>query len=155
MLRRAGWVCLVAWFIAAAVILAWPVPIDGPVVAPIHVWLEQGYARGLPRWLTYQSIEWLANVAFFLPLGVLLALLASPGLVRRTPRGLGAALLLALTVGAASSLIGEGAQALLLPERFASVGDLSANALGAVLGAVVGWACVSSRVASTAGASAP
>jgi glycopeptide antibiotics resistance protein len=93
-------------------------------VREISGWLQD---RDAPSWLASRDLwERLLNVALFVPIGVLGALLR-PGwsLVRWA------------LVGAAGSLAIESAQWVLVPGRDASVSDLVTNTVGAVLGAAL------------------
>ncbi|HWI30263.1 MAG TPA: VanZ family protein, partial [Microbacterium sp.] len=75
--------------------------------------------------------EFIANIMFFVPLGLLLTLL-----VRRPWVGV----LLALALSACAELA-QG----LLPARTASVRDVLANVLGAAIGAAIAWAIIAAR----------
>ena len=77
------------------------------------------------EWLTYDRIEFIANIGLFVPIGVLVLLLLGR---RWWWMGVVVGLLLTLAI--------EGAQQL-LPARFPDVRDLVANTLGAALGAVL------------------
>ncbi|WP_322410078.1 VanZ family protein [Microbacterium invictum] len=110
---------LAAYGFALLAIAFWPTPVDrgaGPLLRAI--------TRILP-WLTYDVIEFTANVLLFVPLGVLLAIL----LRRERP--------LILPVVLAVTLFVEGGQ-LLLPDRTSTLRDVLANTLGGL----IGWAVV-------------
>lgn len=151
MLRAAtlAWVAVILW-----ITLNPEQPTDGGWVRETLAWWIE---RGLPAWVTYDVVEVAANVALFLPLGLLLALLRGPSTTRgsSTPRGSSATRgsssaegayrdlpplpLLAPTVLAlALSLTIEFTQEAFLPARFATVSDLVANTVGAFLGALLG-----------------
>jgi glycopeptide antibiotics resistance protein len=101
----------------------WPTPADRPlggVVAGMLALRE----TGVPDAVGYGTLEALANVAFFVPVGALLAAVFPRRL-------LWVALLLAMAL---SGLIELG-QLLLLPARFASWGDIIANSIGGAMGA--------------------
>jgi glycopeptide antibiotics resistance protein len=85
-------------------------------------------------WITYDVVEFLANIALFVPAGVLFVLLLGRG-----------RWWLALCLAIALSGAIEALQ-LLLPERVPDLRDLAANSLGAVIGLVV--AVVALRAAS-------
>ncbi|MFF1877595.1 VanZ family protein [Leifsonia sp. NPDC058230] len=76
----------------------------------------------LLSWLTYDGVEFTANVVLFIPMGVMFSLLF--GLRRWW---------LALAVGVAATCLIEGAQ-LFIPTRVSDVRDLIANTLGTLLG---------------------
>lgn len=95
------------------------------IVAVIARWFEP---LGLAFEPTYIVLEILANVALFVPFGIL-ALTAFRMRVWS-----------ATLAGLATSCLIEGVQ-LFLPTRFSTVSDLVANTAGALIGAliVVGW----------------
>ncbi|MEH0110262.1 VanZ family protein [Tersicoccus sp. MR15.9] len=114
--------------------------IDASLLALLDRWRAAGFA-----WAEYGTVEWLANVALFVPAGLFLALVLPP-----RARWWGVA------VGAVVSGAIETAQALFLPTRVASLGDVAANTVGTVIGVAVVvlvarvWsATVSRRHAST------
>lgn len=120
-------VWLVVYGVLLAAIAFWPVPVDseaGPLLRAI--------TRAFPL-LTYERIEFMANVAMFVPLGVLLTLIIR----RRRWLVLPIALLVTVTI--------ESGQALLLAARTPSVWDVVANTAGACLGMLV--AVVGERLA--------
>lgn len=104
-------------------VVFWPVPIDRPVQDTLHRALAWMHGHGVPGWFDYGLVEWLANVAMFVPWGAFGAVVLAS---RRWWLVVLAALL-------ASSAI-ETAQLLLLDARFASPADVGANTLGAALG---------------------
>nr|WP_245166983.1 VanZ family protein [Curtobacterium flaccumfaciens] len=81
----------------------------------------------MPERIDYATVESLANVVYFVPLGLLVVLLAGA-------RWWWAAIAAGLVV---STCIETG-QALFLPARTATIDDVVANGVGALLGAVVG-----------------
>ncbi|MBM7476511.1 VanZ family protein [Curtobacterium herbarum] len=125
--RRVAGVLAVAYGVAVVLIGFWGTPVD----ASAQPWLDRligaAQRRGAPGWFDYVMIESLANVAFFVPLGLLVVLLAG---ARWWWAGAGAGLLVSATI--------ETGQALFLPARFATIDDVVANTMGAVLGAVLG-----------------
>jgi VanZ family protein len=109
-------------FIAGVVF--WPTPVDRPAsktIAQVFVWLHR---HGVPNWIGYSLFEWLANVAFFVPFGVLAVLVT-----RRV--------LWAVALGCGISTAIELTQWLVLPERTGSVLDVLANTSGALVGAAI------------------
>lgn len=115
----AGYLLVVALFTLTPAQIAPGVPI-----------LEQVFSIllgfGLSDWLPMSTAEFIANIALFLPLGALLAALFRPG-----------RWWWAVSSGSAISGIIELMQLLFLPSRVSDVRDLTANALGALIGAVV------------------
>jgi len=106
---------LVAYVVTLALIAFWPTHVDrdaGPLLDAIE--------RMFP-WATYRRIEFTANVALFVPFGMLLTLL-----MRSWPLALGS--------GVAASLAIEFVQEVALPGRTASVLDVVANSLGTAAG---------------------
>jgi len=89
--------------------------------------LADGFA-GVPAtaWMTYAVLEFTANVALFVPFGLLWILWCGP---RQAWIG-GVA-------GLAMSVLIEATQALALPDRYPDVRDLIANGVGALLGALI------------------
>jgi len=107
-------------------VVFWPVPVDRPVegsLARLLVWL---HGHGVPGWFDYGLVEWLANVAMFVPWGAFGAIMLAP---RRW-------WLVVLSALLASTAI-ETAQLVLLSARFASLTDIAANTLGAILGVLL------------------
>ncbi|TXK14419.1 VanZ family protein [Microbacterium saccharophilum] len=93
----------------------------GGVVDRLLEWLSR---RPVTEWVTFRWLEFFANIAMFVPLGVFVVLWFG---VRRW--------WLAPPTGFALSAAIEIAQLQLLPSRFADPRDLVANTTGAVLGA--------------------
>jgi hypothetical protein len=130
--RRQGvlLVLLAAYLATLALIAFWPVPVDSGARGLLWTVLGQLRIRGL-GWIDYSLVEASANVLLFVPFGFLLGVLGGPGAGRR---------LLMLAVCVASSAAIELGQAVLLPARFASFGDIAANSLGAVVGSLLALA---------------
>ncbi|GAA0491635.1 hypothetical protein GCM10009532_13650 [Microbacterium aurantiacum] len=109
---------LLAYVAALAAIAFWPTPVDrgaAPLVRTI--------TRLIPV-LTYDRIEFAANIALFVPFGVLVGLL-----LRQT--------WLVLPLAFLTTLMIETAQALLLDRRTPSIMDIIANTAGACIGVLV------------------
>lgn len=120
-------VLLVVW--SAVVLLAtlWPTTVDGGLrdgFLAIADLLERRFDLVLP--FRYTAVEVAANVALFVPLGFAAAW--------AMPKW---AWWIAALAGAAMSVAVELAQQNLLPERFGSFGDVVANSVGALIGAVL------------------
>jgi len=105
-------------------------PTDGGWVRDSLAWLTE---RGLPAWVTYDVVEFAANVVLFVPFGAFLALALPMRILWPTILGL------------ALSLAIEFSQAVFLPARFATVSDIVANAAGAFLGAFLGASSLAIR----------
>jgi len=122
--RRATAVIFAVYLAGVARLTLWPEPFGPETVDAVQravVWLT---ARGLP--FTYGVVEALANVALFVPFGLLAGLLVSR---RRW--------WVVLTAGCATSALIETIQLLFLPTRVATVQDVVLNALGTALGLLV------------------
>jgi hypothetical protein len=116
----------VPYVVALAAIAFWPTPVDAGVrgdLGRVTSWFAR---HGLPM-VDYAFIESTANIALFVPLGLLLALNLR---LRRA--------WVAVAVGAVVSSLIEAGQLLFLSARFATVDDVVMNTSGALLGAVAG-----------------
>lgn len=99
-----------------------PNPARHPLLRLALRWFERHEAT---EWITFDTVEFLANVALFVPIGVLVLLL----LGRRW-------WWVGVVVGLVLTLCIEGAQQF-LPARFPDVRDLVANTAGAAIGALL------------------
>jgi len=115
-----------AVYLVAVGFIVWsPAPDAGQftgIVAIAARWLE---ALGLPFEPSYIVLEILANVALFVPFGIL-AMTAFRWMRVWS----------ATAAGLSTSLLIEGVQ-LFLPTRYSTVSDLIANTLGALIGALI------------------
>lgn len=105
---------LLAYLVALALTAFWPTPVDAGL-AP----LIEAVTRRLPV-VTYARVEFAANIALFVPIGVLLPLMMPRTLV--------------LPVALVATVAIESTQALLLDARVPSVLDIIANTTGARVG---------------------
>ncbi len=125
--RRVALVLAVAYAVAVVLIGFWGTPVD----AGARPWLDRLIGllqrHGAPSWFGYDAVESSANVVFFVPLGLLVVLLAG---ARWWWAGAAAGLVVSCVI--------ETGQALFLPARYATIDDVVANTLGAVLGALLG-----------------
>lgn len=117
---------LIGMLIALALIAFWPSPVDQPVQGQLAAILKFLHSHGLPRWINYKFIEASANVALFIPIGIVskLAFTKNPW----------------WQVGLFGLLIScsmELGQLLFLHNRFASLVDLVTNLSGALIGALL------------------
>jgi len=112
-----------AYLMALALIAFWPTPVDQGAHASLTSTLEWLRRHGAPDWLEYTSVEFTANIALFVPVGLLGVILIG---ARRW--------WLAILIGFLASCLIEFGQLMFLPARFASVNDVVANTSGAVLG---------------------
>lgn len=117
-----------------ALVVFWPSPVDEGSAGTLKIILRKLHSVGVPGWINYGFVETIANVVMFVPFGVI-----------------GAAWLdrdrtwLAAVAGIAVSCTIEAAQALLLPNRYATIYDVTANSLGAALGCIAVYAWRSRR----------
>ena len=129
--RGRGWLAAgaVAYATALAIVLLWPVHVDGEGGLFRFDPILNLLARfGIPIWASYPIVEFVGNAALFLPLGVLWALATD-----RWP-----AILRILTAGVLATLISAGAETVqgrLLADRTMDPRDILANAVGAAIGA--------------------
>ena len=104
---------------------------DQPVQGQLTAVLKFLYRHGIPRWFNYTFVEASANVALFVPVGVVSSL-AFPSWPW-------------WKIGAFGLLISccmELGQLLFLHDRFPSPVDLMTNTSGAVIGALLATAAV-------------
>ena len=118
------YVLLGAYLVVAALIAFWPTPVDAGAGPWLSRLLGELHSQGLPGWITYDLLEFAANVVFFIPLTILLTLLIG-----------GSRWWFAVLVAVAGSMAIEVGQMLFVAARFATLQDVAANALGALVGA--------------------
>lgn len=105
---------LLAYLVALALTAFWPTPVDAGL-AP----LIEAVTRRFPV-VTLARVEFAANIALFVPIGVLLPMMMPRALV--------------LPVALVATVAIESTQALLLDARVPSVLDIIANTTGACVG---------------------
>ena len=115
---------LVLYLVVLAFVVLWPTPVDKDAGRHLTHTLAWLYAHGIPRWFSYPLLEWLSNVAMFLPFGFLVAEMLERGAWWK-----------ATIAGLAFSTAIEMIQFLFFVQRTASVLDVLANTLGALVGA--------------------
>ncbi len=116
------------WLLLISFVVFWPTPVDAGVAGLLQRVLDALHLAGPTEWVDYALIEAAANVVLFLPLGGCLLVLLPPGRRWISPF---ACLLVSLGI--------EVGQLVLLPQRFATGGDVAANTAGAVVGAATAW----------------
>lgn len=124
--RAREWLVVTSLVVYAIVVLLmtmWPTPLDRGFESSIDKLLEVLHRNGIPNWFGYNKLEFSANVAMFIPLGFFVALVLPTRVWW-----------LALVVCPLISVGIEITQATLLTARFATVSDVIANSLGAVIG---------------------
>ncbi|MDR6505092.1 VanZ family protein [Arthrobacter oryzae] len=129
--RRFWQAILATMLVSLAFVAFWPSPVDQPVQGQLAGFLIVIHMLGVPGWVNYSFIEAAANVALFVPLGVVSSQ-AFPG---KRLWQLGA-------FGLVVSGCAELGQQLFLHDRFASPLDLVTNTAGCVIGALVARASV-------------
>ncbi|MCQ1987800.1 VanZ family protein [Arthrobacter sp. zg-Y844] len=112
-----------------ALIAFWPSPVDAGSAGTLRAVLTALHSRGVPEWVDYTLVESAANVALFIPFGVLAAAYLTDRFAW-----------LAAVVGMAASCAIEAGQHVFLPARYATVHDVIANSLGAALGTLAVYA---------------
>ncbi len=115
-------IVLGAYVALLAVVGFFPSPIDRPIDAPLSRIIQWCGQHGL-GFVTYARVEFGANIALFMPLGMLLALLFGPRRWWRAP-----------VICFVATVLIELGQGVLLPQRIASIGDVIANTVGGILG---------------------
>lgn len=116
---------LVVCVITIGLATMWPTPLDRGFESSITRVLEILHRNGIPTWFGYSKLEFSANIAMFIPLGFLVALLLSDK-----------SWWLTLVICPALSIAIELTQLTLLAARFATVADVVANSTGALIGVV-------------------
>ena len=133
-MRRPAGVELAIYGTLIAAIGFYPTPVDREATPLIRRVLAALHRHGVPDWFNYHFVEFTANIALFVPFGVL-AVFATG---RRR-------VWLAVLAGAGASVVIEVVQWLLLPERFPSGLDVLANTIGTVVGVAIGYGALALR----------
>lgn len=129
-LRVLSAIALATFALIIAVITLWPGPPSPDGQSRLREFLRAGQAYGIPYWLTFDLVEFVANVVMFMPIGFFGALV----LTRHR-------WLIVLAAAAGSAGI-ETIQAMALPLRYGTVRDVVSNTLGALLGYLLAAAIV-------------
>ncbi|WP_181397338.1 VanZ family protein [Cryobacterium arcticum] len=117
---------VLAYGLVVVLATMWPTPLDQGFAASIDRVLVVLHRNGVPEWFGYSKLEFSANILMFVPLGFLVSMLLP---VR--------VWWLALVICPGLSVGIELTQALALSARFATVSDVAANSIGALIGALV------------------
>ena len=123
MSRRLPLILLAVTTLSILAVTLWPNPDSGdgrPLARVIVEWL---HTAGMPTVITFEAVEFSANIVMFVPFGLFLALSLPRWMWPWT-----------IVLGLAFTLLIEVVQSIFLPERFASVSDLIANTAGALIG---------------------
>lgn len=115
-----------AYVVVLALIAFWPTPVDRNAHGSLLAFISWLHNHGAPLWVDYDFAQFSANVALFVPVGLFVGMLAG---ARRWWLG--------IVVGFFTSCAIEIGQFMFLPERYATVDDVIANTIGAVVGTVV------------------
>ncbi|MCS5716750.1 VanZ family protein [Herbiconiux sp. CPCC 205763] len=124
-MRQVSTVLIIVYGIAVLVVVAWPTPVDSGSGGLLFRALRVLHQHGLPEFVSYNVVEFAANIAMFVPLGVLIALLFGPRWWWVT---IVACLALSISI--------EVYQYQFLPYRYATVRDVLANSAGGAIGAI-------------------
>ena len=122
--RTVLYVLLGTYLTAAALVAFWPTPVDATAAPWLTLVFEKLHSNGVPTWVSYDLLEFAANIIFFIPLTVLLTLLL--GRSRWW---------FAVLVAVSASMAIEVGQLMFIAARFATLQDVAANAIGAFIGA--------------------
>jgi hypothetical protein len=124
--RRAVLWAAVPYVVALALVAFWPTPVDESSHDGIDAFLARLHRRGFPLWISYELIEFIANIVMFVPVGFFVVVLAG------MPRWW-----LGFLAGVAGSCVIELGQLVFLPERMPTLNDVMANTTGAAVGTVI------------------
>lgn len=117
---------LVLYTIFILVVTLSPAQMDVSYQNAVIRLLDVLHRNGVPKWFEYGEVEFLANIAMFVPFGFLVAILL--------PQKLS---LLTVLVGPGFSAFVENFQRQFLDERVASIYDVYANSAGAIGGLIL------------------
>ncbi|MCU6479919.1 VanZ family protein [Arthrobacter sp. A2-55] len=112
------------YLVGVALVVFWPTPVDRPASGDLHLVINWMHAHGLPMFIGYNQVEFTANIAMFVPMGLIASTWFKNGWV-------------SLAISSLASCFIEFSQYLFLPHRFASGMDVLANTTGAAIGAAV------------------
>jgi glycopeptide antibiotics resistance protein len=126
-MTRAALIGVLVVYVAGLLVLTlWPSAASTPGAATAHEAISAAQDDGAPTAFGWASLERVANLLVFVPLGALIALLV--------PARLWA---VGAVAGAGLSVVIEATQFFFLPDRDASWRDLAINSIGAAVGAVL------------------
>ncbi|MFJ5954504.1 VanZ family protein [Paenarthrobacter sp. NPDC092416] len=116
-------ICLATYLVGLAAVGSWPTPVDKPIQGTLASLLNYLHHHGVPEWFSYSVIEVSANVAMFVPLGILAAM-ALPTRAWWHIAGIGLFVSTCMELG----------QLFFITARFSTVVDVVTNTLGTVIG---------------------
>jgi glycopeptide antibiotics resistance protein len=125
---------LALYLVTVAFIVLWPSPVDQQVQGTLARMLIRLHAFGAPDWIDYNLVEASANIAMFVPIGLLAGIQLREGLRW-----------LALPGAFVVSFLIELFQDSFLPGRFGTMQDVLANTHGAAVGLVILYAALEHR----------
>lgn len=114
-------VAALSYLAVVALVVFWPAPVDRPTSGQLQQIFDWLHHHGMPIFIGYKSVEFMANIAMFVPMGYIASIWFKK--VR-----------LGIVIGALASCVVEVCQAVFLPERFATGLDVLANTIGATVG---------------------
>ena len=125
---------LATWGLVATVAIIllatmWPTPLDQGYQSAIDRVLAVLHRNGIPVWFGYNKLEFSANVAMFVPLGFLVALMLPQKLWW-----------LSLLICPGASVTIELIQGAVLDARVSSAQDVLANSIGGLVGILIALA---------------
>lgn len=135
---------LIAIMVPLAFIAFWPNPVDQPVQGQLASVLNFLHRHGIPKWVNYKFVEASANVALFVPIG-LVSSLAFPSWPWWRIGLFGLLISCCMELG----------QLLFLHDRFPSALDLVTNTSGSVIGALLAAAVLEKLWARSISAASP
>jgi len=119
---------LLSLYLGAVLAIAfYPAPVDRNFRGLLDRVIDKLHENGVPSFVDYGVIEALANVALFIPVGLLIAIAVPKSIWWIT-----------IFIGPLISIAIEVLQGALLPERFSTVNDVVANSIGCLIGATLG-----------------
>jgi len=116
-------IAFMAYLVGLAFVGFWPAPVDKPISHTLTAALKYLHGLGMPGWLDYHFVEASANVAMFIPLGIV----AAKALPNKPWWQLAA-------IGLMASVCMELGQLLFFTARFSSLTDIVTNTFGGVVG---------------------
>lgn len=125
--RARAAIALAAYVVFIGFVVFWPTPVDRPFDKPLFHFLGTLAQHGIRPMDAYNALEMGTNVLFFVPAGLLFAMVVGS---RRW--------WLAPVVGFVTSAIIEAGQTVFLVERTGTISDVIMNTLGALLGGLLG-----------------
>ncbi|PYI37599.1 VanZ family protein [Arthrobacter psychrolactophilus] len=121
--HRIAMAAAILYLLAVLLVVFWPTPVDRPASGTLNAVLSWLHRHGTPRFIDYNFVEFTANIAMFIPMGLIASIWFKNGF-------------LGVIAGMLVSCLIELTQATSLPDRYATGLDILANSIGAGLGAL-------------------